>query len=241
MQLIVKPDYDTMSWAAAKIVVNIIRANTKTKLGLATGSSPQGLYGQLVEYYYERALSFSRVETFNLDEYIGLPHGHPLSYRYFMETNLFKKVNIDIGKTNFPDVYNADLSEACSNYSRMLKENVRDVQILGLGVNGHIGFNEPGTGIDTKTHVVELQKSTILANSRFFNSIEEVPKTAITMGIAEILEAEKILLLVDKKTKHDALIKLLAEGGFDSECPVTALQKHKNLTVICTREAFDGN
>lgn len=181
----------------ANLIASLLQSNPKAVLGLATGSSPVGVYAKLVEMHQKGLVSFSKATSFNLDEYIGLPVDHPQSYRSFMNEQLFNHIDIDPGQTHIPNGNAADMEAECLAYDKMLEENGPvDLQILGIGSNGHIGFNEPDANLSSKTHVVDLLDDTREANARFFDSLDEVPRQAITMGIGGILKARQILLLV---------------------------------------------
>lgn len=181
----------------ANLIASLLQSNPKAVLGLATGSSPVGVYAKLVEMHQKGLVSFSKATSFNLDEYIGLPVDHPQSYRSFMNEQLFNHIDIDPGQTHIPNGNAADMEAECLAYDKMLEENGPvDLQILGIGSNGHIGFNEPDANLSSKTHVVDLLEDTREANARFFDSLDEVPRQAITMGIGGILKARQILLLV---------------------------------------------
>ncbi|NLJ99126.1 MAG: glucosamine-6-phosphate deaminase, partial [Tissierellia bacterium] len=202
MEVIVAKDYDDMSKIAADIVKDEIIKKPNIVLGLATGSTPEGMYKELIRQYNEGRLDFSNVTTFNLDEYIGLDENHPSGYHYFMKEIFFNHINIKLENTYVPDGKAKDLDEYCKQYDKLIEEKGGiDLQILGVGENGHIGFNEPDEQLNMNTSVVELTKSTIEVNSRFFDSIDEVPKTAITMGIKGIMKARKIILMANGKRK----------------------------------------
>jgi glucosamine-6-phosphate deaminase len=220
-----------MSEVGALIFLETLLKKPNSRLGLATGSTPLGLYKKLTEYYKSGFVSFKNAESINLDEYVGLPEGHSQSYRLFMKENLFSKVDIDLKNTYFPDANANDLDKSSKEYSEFLKKKPQDIQLLGLGNNGHIGFNEPGTPFDSVTHKVALTKSTIMANARFFSSEKEVPSEAVTMGIMDIFRAEKIVLLASGVGKANA-VKELVNDEPDTKCPASALKYHRDLTVI---------
>ncbi|MFS8501779.1 MAG: glucosamine-6-phosphate deaminase, partial [Caldicoprobacter sp.] len=200
MKVIICKNYDEMSQTAAEIVAKQINSNPHTVLGLATGSTPVGMYKTLVKMYKEGKVDFSNVVTFNLDEYVGLDKDHPCSYHRFMDENLFNHINIKRENVHLPNGVAPSLEEECKAYEKMIaKAGGITLQVLGIGHNGHIGFNEPGTPFHSLTHVVELAQRTIEANSRFFNSPDEVPRKAISMGIKTIMQAQKILLLASGK------------------------------------------
>ena len=232
MNIIVTSNYDTLSEAAAKRVVEVVKNKPHAVLGLATGSTPIGMYKQLVVYNRENIVDFSRVTTFNLDEYIGIPSQHPQSYRYFMDHNLFNHININYQNTHVPNGMAKDIQVECEAYDEMLRSGGGiDIQVLGIGNNGHIGFNEPNNALTVGTHVTALAQGTIEANSRFFNTRDEVPMQAITMGIGDIMKAREIILLASGNTKADIICRLL-EGKIDTHIPASLLQAHPNVTVI---------
>ncbi|MEK4107493.1 glucosamine-6-phosphate deaminase [Paenibacillus sp. FSL R10-2791] len=216
----------------ANLIASLLQSNPKAVLGLATGSSPVGVYAKLVEMHQKGLVSFSKATSFNLDEYIGLPVDHPQSYRSFMNEQLFNHIDIDPGQTHIPNGNAADMEAECLAYDKMLEENGPvDLQILGIGSNGHIGFNEPDANLSSKTHVVDLLDDTREANARFFDSLDEVPRQAITMGIGGILKARQILLLVRGAGKAEA-IRNAVEGPITTQCPASLLQSHPNVIVL---------
>ena len=203
MNIIRAKDYRDMSRKAANIISAQIIMKPDCVLGLATGSTPVGTYRQLIEWYEKGDLDFSRVSTVNLDEYRGLAHTDPQSYYYFMQENLFDHVNIDKTATHVPDGTNPDAADACAKHEQIIKSlGGIDLQLLGLGNNGHIGFNEPGAAFEKETHLVDLAESTIRANARFFTSIDEVPKQAYTMGIRTIMQAKRFWWLSRERAKQ---------------------------------------
>ena len=212
----------------------------KVCLGLATGSTPEGMYDCLVELHKSGKCNFSGVVTFNLDEYYPISPGDPLSYRYYMDKRLFDRVNINKSLTHVPFGLAPDPEFECAEYERQIAGfGGIDLQVLGVGANGHIGFNEPGDELISLTHLAELTPSTIKANSRFFESEDAVPKQAITMGIKTILSARRILALAHGAVKHEAIKKLL-EGKITTRWPVTFLNLHSDVTLICDKEAYCG-
>jgi len=216
----------------ANLIASLLQSNPKAVLGLATGSSPVGVYAKLVEMHKNGLVSFSKATSFNLDEYIGLPVDHPQSYRSFMNEHLFNHIDIDLGKTHVPNGNAADMEAECLAYDKMLEENGPvDLQILGIGSNGHIGFNEPDANLSSKTHVVDLLEETLEANARFFDSLDDVPRQAITMGIGGILKARQIVLLVRGAGKAEA-IRNAVEGPITTQCPASLLQSHPNVIVL---------
>lgn len=238
MNIIRAKDYQDMSRKAANIISAQIIMKPDCVLGLATGSTPVGTYRQLIEWYEKGDLDFSRVSTVNLDEYRGLTHIDPQSYYYFMQENLFDHVNIDKTATHVPDGTNPDAADACVKHEQIIKSlGGIDLQLLGLGNNGHIGFNEPGAAFEKETHLVDLAESTIRANARFFASIDEVPKQAYTMGIRTIMQAKKILVVVSGESKADIVSRAFF-GPVTPEVPASILQMHPDVTVVCDEAAL---
>jgi glucosamine-6-phosphate deaminase len=206
-------------------------------LGLATGGTPVGMYEELVRRHREDGVDFSRVTSFNLDEYVGLPASHPQSYRTYMYIHLFEKINIDEKRTHIPRGDAPDLAAECERYEReIVRAGGIDVQVLGIGTNGHIGFNEPGSTAETTTRVVQLTKSTVEANARYFDSAQAVPTQAVSMGIRNILAAKRILLLASGQSKAEAVQRML-EGEITPELPASLLRHHGDVTVILDRQA----
>ena len=231
IELIIVNDYDEMSLKAANIIAELIKKNPNAKLGLATGSTPIGTYNELIKKNKNKEISFKNITTFNLDEYIGLAKNHPQSYYTFMYENLFKHIDINIENTHLPKG-EGDSKLNVANYENLLSKNKINLQILGVGRNGHIGFNEPGTDFNTGVHDVNLHNKTIADNARFFeNDINKVPKKAITMGIRNILDAENIILIANGTNKADA-IKNLMSNKADVNIPVTALNIHKGKVYV---------
>ena len=223
---------------AAEILVNAICLKPSIVLGLATGSSPESTYDALVESYRRGGVSFEYVKTVNLDEYIGLPKSSPQSYHYFMWKNLFSRVNIKAENTHIPNGMAENPEEECTRYDKLIESlGGIDIQLLGIGHNGHIGFNEPAESFGVGTHTVNLSPSTIEANSRFFPSKKEVPTQAITMGTEQIFSAKRIILLAFGESKAEILHRAL-RGEITPACPASILQKHKNLTVIADEDAL---
>lgn len=231
-------DYEQMSQRAADLILAQILLKPDCVLGLATGSTPIGLYEKLVEYYNNNRVDFSQVRTVNLDEYKGLDPNHPQSYHYFMNQNLFSKVNIDENNINLPNGMEEDSMKACAEYDVVI-ENLGgiDIQLLGIGHNGHIAFNEPAEYFTKGTNCVALTKSTIEANSRFFASPDEVPKYAYTMGIAGIMKAKRILLVVNSKEKAD-IMKEAFLGNITPKVPASILQTHPDVIIVGDAEAL---
>lgn len=237
MKKYILKDYEEMSSKAADIVTSQIKNNPNSVLGLATGSTPEGMYKHLVQRHKDGEISFKDIVTFNLDEYYGLSSDHPQSYRYFMEDHLLYHVDIDPDNVHIPDGLTKDIPEMCKNYDQLIEEAGQiDLQILGIGINGHIGFNEPGEKFVKGTHLVDLTDDTLDANSRFFKSDEQVPARAITMGVGSILNAKSIILLASGKNKADA-IKMAFEGPITPQVPASILQLHPDVTLIVDEEA----
>lgn len=240
MEIIKVKDYDAMSEAACSFMVERINRINHPVLGLATGSTPEGLYKRLIEKYKQGDVSFKNVKSFNLDEYVGLDKNDPNSYYFFMKTKLFDHVDISMDNVRVPNGTADDLLQECQEHENAIRvAGGIDVQLLGIGANGHIGFNEPGTPFTSRTHVVDLEESTIKANSRFFNSIEEVPTQAISMGIETIMNSKEILLLVSGESKAEALAKLL-NGEVTEEVPASVLKNHPKVTIIADEAAFSA-
>lgn len=237
MEFIIAKDYEDMSRKAADVIAELVAEKPDCVLGLATGSTPEGLYAELVKDYESGKISFKDVATYNLDEYRGLEHDHPQSYHYFMNKHLFSKIDIDMGATHVPDGSNPDADAACQEYEDAINAcGGVDLQLLGLGHNGHIGFNEPAGSFARATNCVELTESTIKANSRLFDSIEEVPTEAYTMGIGTIMRAKKVLLVASGKDKAE-IVKRAFFGEVTPDVPASVLQFHQNVVVIVDEDA----
>lgn len=236
MKLIVVENYEEMSKLAAENIQEVINSKPNAILGLATGSTPMGTYKELIRMNKNNEVDFSQVRTVNLDEYVGLSEKDPQSYIYFMNENLFNHINIKKENTFVPNGLAKDIEEETKNYDRKIDElGGIDIQILGIGSNGHIAFNEPADVLTSGTHLTQLTESTIHANSRFFNSIDEVPKTALTMGLGQIMKSKKILLLVHGDNKAEAVKEVLS-GKITSKNPATMLQMHKDVTIIVDKK-----
>ena len=237
MKIISAKDYQALSRAAANIISAQVILKPSCVLGLATGSSPVGTYQQLIEWYKKGDLDFSQVRTVNLDEYVGLDKDHDQSYAYFMRTNLFDHINIDKANTNVPDGTAADLHAECERYEQVVASmGGVDIQLLGIGNNGHIAFNEPCDEFPEKTHVVDLTQNTIEANARFFQSMDEVPKQAITMGIGTIMKAKKIVLLANGPKKAQTIYDTVY-GPITPKVPASILRLHPDVTIFVDEEA----
>lgn len=229
-------NYDEMSKHAAKIFADLIKEKPNAVLGLATGSTPEGMYDELSG----AELDFSSIKTVNLDEYYPISPYNENSYRYFMNKHLFSRVNVKIENTYVPNGSAADPEKECKEYDELIEKlGGIDLQVLGIGPNGHIGFNEPGSELFSNTHVTALTESTIAANSRFFDNISDVPTKALTMGMSSILSAKKIVLLISGKVKHNAL-KALLNDKITPNVPATFLKLHRDVTVICDTDAYNG-
>lgn len=237
MRIVVAKDYDQMSRMAAIVVASRVILQPDCVLGLATGQTPLGLYRNLVEFYRHGDLDFSRVTTFNLDEYVGLGPNHPCSYHRYMRENLFDHVNLRPERCHIPRGDAEDLEEECRRYEEAIcAAGGVDLQILGLGVDGHIGFNEPDVKFEGSTHVVRLAQSTLEANSRFFPSPEQMPRFAISMGIKTIMRARRVLLLASGEEKARA-VRGAVLGEVTPDLPASILQLHPNATIIVDEKA----
>ena len=238
MRIYREKDYNAMSRRAAAVIAAQIVSKPDCVLGLATGSTPVGAYQQLVKWYEQGDLSFAEVRSVNLDEYYGLSPDHDQSYRYFMQSNLFDHVDITPENTNVPDGLAKDPAAECLRYERKAAElGYADLQLLGLGRNGHIGFNEPCDCFPVATHLVDLTESTIEANARFFASADDVPKQALTMGVGTIMKARKILIVASGADKADAVWKAFA-GPITPEVPASILQLHPDVTLMADEAAL---
>ena len=238
MKIIKTADYNEMSRKAANLIGAQVIMKPNCILGLATGSSPIGTYKELIKRCEEGDLDFSQVKSVNLDEYKGLPRDNDQSYYYFMNHNLFDHINIDKVNTHVPNGMEPDAAKECANYEELIKSlGGVDLQLLGLGHNGHIGFNEPAEEFDKVTHCVDLQESTIEANKRFFESADDVPRQAYTMGIGTIMSAKKIVVVVSGEDKAD-IVKRAFSGPVTPSVPASILQMHPDVTVICDAAAY---
>ena len=230
--------YEEMSAAAASIMAEQIKSKPNSVLGLATGSTPVGMYKKLIEMNKAGEIDFSDITTVNLDEYYPISPDNRQSYRYFMNHNLFYHININLENTNVPAGDAADADAECERYEKLIDSlGGIDVQVLGIGQNGHIGFNEPEEKLYSDTHVTALTESTMQANARFFSEDEVMPDKALTMGMGSIFKADKILVLANGKSKRDA-VRQLVSGRITTSCPVTLLNLHKDVTLICDKEAL---
>jgi glucosamine-6-phosphate deaminase len=240
MEVIVKDGYESASRLAAEMIAQTMRSKPRAVLGLATGSTPLGAYRELVRMHREDGLDFSQTVTFNLDEYVGIPTTHEQSYRRFMDDNLFSHVNIRRENTHVPDGLADDVAAACDAYEAAIAEHGGiDLQLLGIGSNGHIAFNEPGSSLASRTRVKTLSRKTREDNARFFKSIDEVPRHAVTMGIGTVLDARRIILVAAGAGKA-AAVAAAAEGPVTAMCPASILQAHRFVTFIVDRDAAGG-
>lgn len=238
MQLKTVENYEEMSRVACSVIIQRIQQLENPVLGLATGSTPEGLYKQMIEQYKQKNVSFESVRTFNLDEYVGLTKENEQSYDFYMKDNLFQHIDIDQANTHLPNGVATDLEKECIDYeARIEQAGGIDVQVLGIGLNGHIGFNEPETNFSSRTHIIDLAPSTRKANARFFEDLAEVPEKAITMGIETIMQSKEILLLVSGEKKAQAVSRMI-KGEISEEFPASILQKHPNVTVIGDKAAL---
>lgn len=229
--------YQELSEAGATIIVELLKQNPNSVLGLATGSTPVGIYEQLIKQYSEGKVSFNEATSFNLDEYIGIPKNHPESYYSYMQQHLFQHIDLPAEQAYIPNSSVEDLNKECDLYDLLIQQTGQiDLQILGIGHNGHIGFNEPTQGLVSGTHIVKLSEDTRRANARFFDTIDQVPEFAITMGVGTILKAKQILLIVKGADKADIVERALT-GPITTELPASLLQTHSNLTVLITEDA----
>ncbi|MCK9470448.1 MAG: glucosamine-6-phosphate deaminase [Bacilli bacterium] len=236
MKVIKVKNYEELSQKASEIIAGLMKEKNGAVLGLATGSTPIGTYKNLIKMYQNKEISFKNIKSYNLDEYCELPREHSESYYTFMHKNLFDHVDMQEENINMPSSVGADLEVLAKEYNDKLNSTSIDLQLLGIGGNGHIGFNEPGTSFDQETFIVELAEKTRQDNARFFNSIDEVPRHAITMGIKNIMNAKQILLLASGASKQEA-VKKLVEGEITENFPASILKKHRDVIVIIDEEA----
>lgn len=237
MRVEIVADADEMGRVGADLIAQALSAKPHFILGLATGSTPLPVYRELVRRHREEGLDFSRVITFNLDEYVGLAPDHEQSYRRFMNENLFDHVNIPLAGTHVPDGMAEDPEAECAAYEAMIEDvGGIDLQVLGIGSNGHIGFNEPGGSLASRTRQVRLAQSTVSDNARFFASAEEVPASALSMGIGTVLDAERVVLFASGENKAEAVAAAL-EGPLCAKCPASALQLHPDAVFVLTEDA----
>ena len=238
MQVYVAESYADMSRKAANILSAQVILKPDTVMGLATGSSPVGTYQQLIKWYKKGDLDFAQVRTVNLDEYAGLAPEHSQSYRRFMQENFFDHINIPRENTHVPNGLAPDLEAECRRYNQVIQSlGGIDIQLLGMGHNGHIGFNEPGQAFELETHVVDLTDNTIEANARFFASRDEVPRQAITMGIKSIMQAQRIVMVVSGADKAD-IVRAAFAGPVVPQVPASILQMHPNFILVGDKAAL---
>lgn len=238
MKIVKSNSYDEMSKKAADIVISLVKKKSNTVLGLATGSTPLGLYGKLVKSYKNGEISFKDVKTVNLDEYYPITPSNNQSYRYFMNKNLFNKIDILKENTHMLSGKAVDCDKECEEYENLISSlGGVDLQILGIGRNGHIAFNEPGDKLSLYTHKTRLTDSTIEANSRFFSSRDEVPEAALTMGIGTIMKAKRIIILASGEDKKEAVRGMLSPY-LDTHLPASLLSLHNNVTLFCTEDVL---
>lgn len=238
MKVISTDDYEQMSQRAADMIIEKVKKQPSLILGLATGSTPVGTYQRMIQDHHQEGTSYAQVTTVNLDEYLGLQANDPNSYRHFMEEQLFQHLDIPAEQTHLPDGSAEDKDKECERYEALIQRlGGIDFQVLGIGGNGHIGFNEPGTSFAANTHIVRLDESTRKANARFFKQPEDVPTEAVTMGIHTILQSKEIVVLASGSAKAGAVAELL-DGDVREEVPVSALKGHQNVTLIADKEAL---
>jgi len=237
MRVIVEPNAEQVAKTAAQFVAKIIRRRPKCVLGLATGSTPLGMYAELIRLHQHDGLDFSRVVTFNLDEYVGLGPNDSQSYRYFMNKNLFNRINVDPRNTHVPDGRALDFDAHCEQYERMIvDEGGIDLQVLGIGSDGHIAFNEPGSSLGSRTRLKTLTAETVSDNARFFAKLEDVPRLAVTMGVGTILESRQCLVLASGVNKAQA-IRDTIEGPITAQVTASALQLHRSVVAVIDEAA----
>ena len=236
MKIIITKDYEELSAKAAEIMLEVVRKNPRAVLGLATGTTPLGLYANMIADHKGNGTDYYGIRTANLDEYKGLPKTHDQSYAYFMRKNLFDGLGIAPESTNIENGMAEDAAAECARYDALLEALPRDIQLLGLGSNGHIAFNEPGTPFGSGTHVVTLAESTVKDNARLFKDISEVPRQAFTMGIRQIMQAKKVLILASGANKAEAVCKMV-KGDVTESVPASVLQLHPDCVLIADEAA----
>ncbi len=236
MKIIVAKNYEEMSARAFEVMKEIVVNKPNAVLGLATGSTPLGLYRNMIEDHKANGTSYKNIKTVNLDEYAGLDYSSDQSYVYFMRHNLFDHIDVDLNNTNIENGKAEDREAECARYTALLENMQQDIQVLGIGSNGHIAFNEPGTPFGSVTHIVDLAESTIQDNSRMFASIDEVPRQAFTMGLKNIMNAKKILILANGANKAKAVYGLV-KGEVTEEVPASVLQLHPDVVLVCDEAA----
>jgi len=237
MNVVVVKNYYEISIKSAQLIAEQITKKKNSVLGLATGQTPVGMYQELIKMFKRGDIDFSEVRTFNLDEYYGLPSKHPQSYHYYMWDTFFKYINIKKENIHLLNGATENIKEECNQYEILIqKHGGIDLQILGIGDNGHLGFNEPAIGLNSKTHLVNLSEETIQANSQYFDDIQKIPRQALTMGIGTIMKAKKIVLLANGRKKSQAIERTI-HGPVSTEVPATVLQLHNNVLLIIDEEA----
>ena len=237
MRVIVQRDADSVAQTGARFVAELLRRKPACVLGLATGSTPLGMYAELIRMHREEGLDFSRVVSFNLDEYVGLGPAHPQSYRQFMQKHLFDEINIDVRNTHVPDGRALNFEAFCEQYEKLIRDSGGiDLQVLGIGSDGHIAFNEPGSSLGSRTRLKTLAPETIQDNARFFGSAEAVPRLAVTMGVGTILESRQCLLLATGDAKAKA-IRNTIEGPVTAQVTASALQLHRDVIAVVDEDA----
>lgn len=239
MKVIIAEDYAAQCAVSADIIEQVIRAKPDCRLGLATGSSPLGIYSELIRRCAEAGLDFSQLDTVNLDEYFGLDASHPQSYRYFMDSNLFDHVNVNKACCYVAKAV-GDIESNLKEFQQVLAQKQIDIQLLGLGADGHIGFNEPGEALHCSAHIETLDERTIDANARFFENRDEVPRQAITMGVGDIMQAKKLLLIISGSGKEEAARALLMGDVITAQSPATVLKLHHDATVVISAELAEA-
>ena len=225
-----------MSEKAFEVMANVVKNKPDAIIGLATGSTPVGLYKNMIKDHKENGTSYKNIKTTNLDEYAGLDYTSDQSYIYFMRNNLFDHIDIDLKNTNIENGKATDRQAECDRYNKLLENMQQDIQVLGIGSNGHIAFNEPGTPFGSVTHIVDLTENTIKDNARFFSSIDDVPRQAFTMGLKNIMNAKQILILANGKNKAKAVYGLV-KGEVTTEVPASILQLHPDCVLVCDEDA----
>ena len=238
MKIVITEDYEELSRSGAQSILDVVGRTPQAVLGLATGTTPLGLYARLIADRKENGTDYSQIRTVNLDEYQGLPASHPQSYAYFMRKNLFDGLGMDPEHTNIENGMAEDAAAECARYDALLEALPRDIQLLGLGSNGHIAFNEPGTPFGSGTHVVTLAESTVKDNARLFKDISEVPRQAFTMGIRQIMQAKKILILASGANKAEAVRKMV-KGEVTESVPASVLRLHPDCILIADEAAAE--
>lgn len=237
MRVIVEQDREAVGRRAAEFIAELVRHKPTCVLGLATGGTMTTVYAELIRLYRDEKLDFSRVVSFNLDEYVGLGPNHPQSYRYFMQSHLFDHINIDVRNTHVPDGRALDFEAHCEQYEKLIKEEGGiDLQILGVGTDGHIAFNEPGSSLGSRTRLKTLAPETIADNARFFGSPDDVPRLAVTMGVGTILESRRCLLIATGEAKAKA-VRNTIEGPVTAQVTASALQLHREVVAVLDEEA----